>query len=168
MWDLWARIHPAGQHEETCADPHQHPCLPVSPVLQKLCAEADPQGTHDRPLRCEAFQMQGGHKGRTQRVVQMLIGKSPQGTFYSVSWVGLPRLSIGTWPTSSHICHPLSTILCSQQPLAGLWGPCLVCVMVVSYQCLEGGGRQSGKVWGRSPFGEEVVGRMKVMSALLF
>lgn len=63
MWDLWARVHPAGQHEETRADPHQHPRLPVSPLLQELCAEADAQGAHDRPLRREAFQMQGGKKG---------------------------------------------------------------------------------------------------------
>lgn len=61
MWHLWEGVHPVGQHEETCVDPHQHPGLPVSPLLQELCAETDTKGTHDRPLRREAFQMQGGY-----------------------------------------------------------------------------------------------------------
>ena len=59
MWDLRAGVHTAGQHEETRADPHQHPRLPVSPLLQELCAETDPQGAHDRPLGREALQVQG-------------------------------------------------------------------------------------------------------------
>ena len=36
MWDLRAGVHTAGQHEETRADPHQHPRLPVSPLLLLL------------------------------------------------------------------------------------------------------------------------------------
>ena len=69
MWDLRAGVHAAGQHEETRADPHQHPCLPVSPLLQELCAETDPQGTHDCPLGREALQMQGeqGAWGNAER-----------------------------------------------------------------------------------------------------
>lgn len=59
VWDLWQRIHPSGQHEEAHSNPHQHPSLPVSPLLQKLCPETDSEGTHDCPLRYQTIQVQG-------------------------------------------------------------------------------------------------------------
>lgn len=56
---VWPGVHPAGEHEAAHADPHQRPALPVPHLLQDLCAEADPQDTHDCTLAREAIQMQG-------------------------------------------------------------------------------------------------------------
>ncbi|KAL0187426.1 hypothetical protein M9458_019096, partial [Cirrhinus mrigala] len=55
---LWPRVHAAGQHEAARSDSHQHPGVSVPPVLQELRPEADAQGSHDRPLRHQALQMQ--------------------------------------------------------------------------------------------------------------